>query len=85
MKYRFLAALACMALTGNLLALNTASAIPAFSRQIQSDCRTCHLMGNKALNQFGRQFKQNAFNESKSMHDKRMHEAHKTKPLQQDS
>jgi len=69
----------------SLLIPNSASATPAFSRQIQADCRACHTMGNKALNRFGRQFKQNAFNESSNMRDKRMREAHRKKPLRQDS
>ncbi|MDQ6967003.1 MAG: hypothetical protein Q9M23_08775 [Mariprofundaceae bacterium] len=85
MTYQPLAVLACIALTGNLLVVNIASATPAFSRQIQADCRACHTMGNKALNRFGRQFKQNAFNESSNMRDKRMREAHGKKSLRQDS
>jgi len=72
-------------LISSLLVPSDASATPAFSRQIQADCRACHIMGNKALNQFGRKFKQNAFNESKKMRDKRMHEANKKNHLQQDS
>lgn len=49
-----------------------AEAIPSFSRQIGADCRTCHFMGNKSLNEFGREFKNNAFNESKEMRQKRL-------------
>ena len=47
-------------------------AIPSFSRQINADCRTCHFMGNKNLNQYGRQFKNNAFNESEEMRQQRL-------------
>jgi len=57
-----------------LLYLSTtiqAEAIPSFSRQIQADCRTCHFMGSKSLNKYGRQFKNNAFNESKEMRKQR--------------
>jgi len=56
-----------------------AQAIPSFSRQIQADCRTCHFMGNKNLNKFGRQFKNNAFNETKEMRKERLeNSAHKS-------
>jgi len=44
-----------------------ASATPAFSRQINADCRTCHFQTMHALNQFGRDFKTNAFNLSEPM------------------
>ena len=49
-----------------------AEATPSFSRQIEADCRTCHFMGNRSLNEFGRQFKNNAFNETKEMQRKRV-------------
>ena len=44
-----------------------ASATPAFTHQINADCRTCHFQGMHALNQFGRDFKANAFNLSEPM------------------
>jgi len=46
---------------------HTASATPAFSRQIKADCRTCHMMGMHTLNKFGRMFKLNAFSLSDAM------------------
>lgn len=46
---------------------STASATPAFSRQIHADCRTCHFQGMHALNRFGRAFMMNNFSLSKSM------------------
>lgn len=45
----------------------TASAIPAFSRQIHADCRTCHFQGMGSLNRFGRAFMTNNFSLSESM------------------
>lgn len=39
----------------------TTEAVPAFSRQIQSDCRSCHTPDMHGLNAFGRKFKRNAF------------------------
>ncbi|MDX8382283.1 MAG: hypothetical protein R8M14_09265, partial [Ghiorsea sp.] len=53
----------------NLTLTQTASATPAFSRQINADCRTCHMMGMYGLNKFGRKFKLNAFSLSKEMRD----------------
>ena len=50
----------------------TAQAIPSFSRQIQADCRTCHFIGNKSLNKFGREFKINAFHETEEMRNRRL-------------
>ncbi len=44
-----------------------ALATPAFSRQIDADCRTCHFQDMHALNKFGREFKQNGFNLSRHM------------------
>jgi len=49
-----------------------AQATPSFSRQIQADCRTCHFMDNKSLNKFGREFKKNAFNETREMRRERL-------------
>jgi len=46
-----------------------ASATPAFSRQINADCRTCHFQGMHALNKFGRDFKANAFHLSEPMQE----------------
>jgi len=56
--------------TATLISLSlahTASATPAFSRQINADCRTCHVMGMHTLNKFGRMFKLNAFSLSDAM------------------
>jgi hypothetical protein len=52
-----------------------AGAIPAFSRQINADCRTCHFQDMHALNAYGRAFKLNAFKESKEMRRKRLQQA----------
>jgi len=46
---------------------HTASATPAFSRQIHADCRTCHFQNMNALNKFGRMFELNAFHLSNAM------------------
>ena len=56
----------------------TASATPAFSRQINADCRTCHFQGMHALNKFGRDFKANAFHLSEPMQEAlKKHRKHK--------
>ena len=47
-------------------------AIPAFSRQIHADCRTCHFQGMYALNKYGRAFKKNGFRESDRMREQRL-------------
>jgi len=44
-----------------------AMATPAFSRQIDADCRTCHFQDMHGLNKFGREFKLNAFRLSRHM------------------
>ena len=49
-----------------------AQAIPAFSRQIHADCRTCHFQGMGALNAFGRAFMMNNFSLSKRMRQQLM-------------
>lgn len=49
-----------------------APAIPAFSRQIHADCRTCHFQDMHALNAYGRAFKLNGFRESEKMRQKRL-------------
>lgn len=54
-----------------------ASATPGFSRQLQTDCSTCHSMGNRALNAYGRRFKQNALNEDAGMRRQRLQQIHR--------
>jgi len=53
----------------------SAEATPAFSRQINADCKACHFQNMHALNKFGRAFKENAFHESEKMRAERMHQA----------
>ena len=53
--------MAMLALASTMLVSHTASAIPAFSRQIHADCDTCHFQGMGALNRFGRAFMMNNF------------------------
>lgn len=48
-------------------------AVPAFSRQIHADCRTCHFQNMRSLNRFGREFKQNGFRETEKMREKLHH------------
>ena len=65
---------------------HTADAIPAFSRQIRADCRTCHFQGMDALNRFGRAFMMNNFSLTEQMHrqllerEKREREKRKAEP-----
>jgi len=51
----------------SLFIADIALATPAFSRQINADCRTCHFQSMHALNKFGRDFKFNAFSLSEDM------------------
>lgn len=63
----------------------TATATPAFSRQTQTECRTCHFMDMHGLNKFGREFKQNAFVLSTSQKEwlrKHRRERHKAEEQQ---
>ena len=74
-------------ITAGTLAATDAMATPAFSRQINADCKTCHFQSMHALNKFGRQFKANAFHESEKMRSERMRRAHrqnKDKPHEPD-
>jgi hypothetical protein len=64
---RFMLGLACTV----LLPVN-ALAIPAFSRQIHADCRTCHFQSMPALNAYGRAFKMNGFRETEKMRQERL-------------
>ncbi|PIP01727.1 MAG: hypothetical protein COW18_09690 [Zetaproteobacteria bacterium CG12_big_fil_rev_8_21_14_0_65_54_13] len=50
----------------------SAQATPAFSRQINADCRTCHFQSMQSLNKFGREFKLNSFHETAEMKHKRL-------------
>ena len=63
-----------LAIAATLVGAN-AEATPAFSRQINADCKTCHFQNMHALNKFGRAFKKNAFHESDKMRVERMHQA----------
>ncbi len=49
-----------------------ALAIPAFSRQIHADCRTCHFQSMGALNAYGRAFMRNGFQETERMRKQRL-------------
>lgn len=49
-----------------------ALAVPAFSRQIHADCRTCHFQNMRSLNRYGREFKQNGFTETNEMRELRL-------------
>jgi hypothetical protein len=49
-----------------------ALAIPAFSRQIHADCRTCHFQSSPALNAYGRAFEMNGFRETEKMRRQRL-------------
>ncbi|HXH72742.1 MAG TPA: hypothetical protein VNI58_08020 [Mariprofundaceae bacterium] len=49
-----------------------APAVPAFSRQIHADCRTCHFQNMRSLNRYGREFKQNGFTETNEMRELRL-------------
>jgi len=57
--YHTLSALMC-ALIANIILINTAEAIPAFARDKQMACTTCHTAW-PALNDFGHQFKENGY------------------------
>jgi hypothetical protein len=59
-------------LTAALILPLDAQAIPAFSRQIHADCRTCHFQSMPALNAYGRAFKMNGFRETKEMRQQRL-------------
>ncbi len=61
-----------------LYATIPAQAVPSFSRQIGADCRTCHTMGSKGLNKYGRKFKLNAYFESEEMRNQRLKTEKKT-------
>jgi len=61
LRIRLAGATVILGLGWSLIAPVRAQAIPAFSRQIHADCRTCHFQGMGALNAFGRAFEMNDF------------------------
>jgi hypothetical protein len=61
-----------LALASFLIRPLDAQAIPAFSRQIHADCRSCHFQGMPALNAYGRAFKMNGFRETGKMRQQRL-------------
>ena len=67
MRTRLAGATAILGLGWLLIVPTKVQAIPAFSRQIHADCRTCHFQGMGALNAFGRAFEMNNFSLTKKM------------------
>jgi len=74
---------AILGLAISTLTPHTADAIPAFSRQIHADCRTCHFQGMGALNRFGRAFMMNNFSLSKKMHQELLQRKKREREKQQ--
>jgi len=72
MRTRLAGATAILGLGWLLIVPTKVQAIPAFSRQIHADCRTCHFQGMGALNAYGRAFEMNGFRETKEMHQQRL-------------
>ena len=67
LRTRLAGATAILGLGWSLIVPAKVQAIPAFSRQIHADCRTCHFQGMGALNAFGRAFEMNNFRLTKNM------------------
>ncbi len=53
-----------LAITSILFRLDTAGAVPAFSRQMKMDCKGCHFQHFPKLNARGRSFKVNGYSET---------------------
>ncbi|MBI3795226.1 MAG: hypothetical protein HY280_10955 [Nitrospinae bacterium] len=63
-KFLTLFLVAAVALVGGVFAPKSAEAVPAFARQLQISCPSCHYIAFPNLNSFGRSFKLSGFTQA---------------------